>query len=163
MDSSIWIALIGIIGTLVGVWLGSFLQNSNVKRQREWDLVDWKNEWIRKQKQEMYKKILEFVEGSLLYIHQGKFIFNFGTEEQKSELFLKYQEKSTHATTLVLDMLNDDKELTDLVNKFISGFEGTDKIIEAGDIKISEKEQFLYGIAANIKQRITKLLEKTFD
>jgi hypothetical protein len=167
MDNSIWVAVAGILGTLGGtlggVWLSNFLQDRHLKQQREWNFQDQKREWIRKRKQEMFRKILEFIEGSLIYIFNAKYIIQFGTEEQKDELLIKYYEQSTHAMTLIPEIINEDKELTEITNKFVSSFEGIDKIIEAGDMKISEKEKDLVIIAGKIQQRITKLLEKTFD
>ena len=167
MDSSVWITIAGILGTLGGtfggVWLGNYLQNRNMKRQREWNLQDQKREWTRKQRQEKFNRILEYVEGSLLYIFKGKLVLQIGSEKQKDELLFSYPEQYTHAITIIPDIINIDKELAELVKNFSFSFEGTDKIIKDGDIKISEKEQILMNIAGQIQRRITILLEETFD
>lgn len=163
MDSTIWIALIGILGTLAGVWLGTFLQNRNLKRQREWDLHDRKDEWIRNQKQEKFKRILDFVEGSLLYVFKAKFIMQFGSKIQQNELVTEYQERFVRAMTIAPETASEDKKLAELVEKFGSSFEGTDKIIKDGKVDYSEKEKSLMELAGQIHLRISQLLVKTFD
>ena len=68
MDNIVlWVALLGVIGTLGGVYLGNWLQSRNIRQQRDWMLQDQKREWVRRQRREEFERILEYVEGTLQY------------------------------------------------------------------------------------------------
>ena len=73
MDNIVlWVALIGIIGTLGGVYLGNWLQSRNIKQQRGWMLQDQKREWMRRQRLEKFERILGYVNGTLQYVAKAK-------------------------------------------------------------------------------------------
>jgi hypothetical protein len=160
----LWVALIGVIGTLGGVCLGNWLQSRNIKRQRDWMLQDQKREWVRRQKQEKFERILACVDGALQYILKAKWIAKFSSTDKMEELFLKYVEQAVPVWSLSFTVRNEDKELADLLAEFFRGLDGTgDIIIKDRSFDISEKEQYLSELAGQIKQRINKLLEETFD
>ena len=159
----IWVAAIGVIGTAVGVLLGNWLQSRNIRRQREWMLRDQKREWVRRQRREKFERILEYVEGTLQYVLKAKWILQFSSEKLKEELFLKYAEQAALTMPVVYTIRGEDKQLADLVLKFSRDLEGTKDIIASKSFEIGDKEQHLSKLAGLIRQRISKLLEETFD
>jgi len=164
MDNIVlWVALVGVIGTLVGVWLGNWLQSRNLKRQREWMLRDQKREWVRRQRREKFERILGYVNGTLQYIAKAKWILQFGSKELKEELFLKYAEQAAVTLAIVYTMRGEDKKLADLLLEFSQDLEGTKDIIASKSFDVSDKEQHLSNLAGLIRQRIDELLEETFD
>ncbi len=164
MDNIVlWVALIGIIGTLGGVYLGNWLQSRNIKQQRGWMLQDQKREWMRRQRLEKFERILGYVNGTLQYVAKAKWILKFSHEEKKEELVLKYLEQAVSVMAISHTIRGEDKQLADLVLEFSQNLEGTKDIITSKSFDISDKEQHLSKLAGLIHQRIDKLLEETFD
>jgi len=164
MDNIVlWVALIGVIGTLGGVYLGNWLQSRNIKQQREWMLHDQKREWERRQRQEKFRRILEYIIATLQYLLKAKWILPFGSEKLKDELVLKYMEHAAWIMALSYTVGDEDKQLADLLLEFSKNLEGTKDIIASKSFDISDKEQHLSKLAGLIQQRIDKLLEETFD
>ena len=161
MDNIVlWVALIGVIGTLGGVYLGNWLQSRNIKRQRDWLLQDQKREWLMEQRQEKFERILGYVEGTVQYVIKAKWMIEFGSDERTEELFIKYSEQA--ALAMPLSYTIEDKELADLLLQFSQCLAETGGVIASKSMEISDKEQHLLKLAGLIKQRIDILLEETF-
>ena len=160
----IWVALIGIIGTLGGVWLGNWLQSRNIKRQRDWMLQDQKREWLRRQRGEEFERILGYVEGALEYVLKAEWILQFSSEERKEELVFRHAEQAALAMPIVYTTMSKDKELADLLFEFAQKSKDVTSALLAKDhSKLDITGQRIAEIAGLIRQRINKLLEETFD
>ena len=160
----IWVALVGVIGTLVGVYLGNWLQSRNIRRQREWMLQDQKREWVRRQKEQDLERVREYIEGTLEYVLKAQWIIKFSSAERKEELFLEHARRIALGLPIIYTTMSKDKELADLFLKFSQNIKETESAFLANDSsKLDITAQRIAEIAGLIRQRVNKLLEETFD
>ncbi len=165
MDNIVlWVALIGIIGTLGGVWLGNWLQSRNIERQRAWMLQDQKSEWLRRRRLDEFERILKYVEGTLEYLLKAEWVIKVNSEKLKEELILKHSEQAASAMPIARTMMVKDKELADLLLKFTQiGENITSALMSKDPSRVDDVAQRSADVAALIRQRVNKLLEETFD
>ena len=160
----IWVALVGVISTLVGVYLGNWLQSRNIRQQREWMLQDQKREWVRKQRREEFGRILAFVEGTLELVLRGEGILKAMSKEKFEDFFLKYKEQTALAMPVIYTIMGEDKELANLLLEFNQNKKEAFDALPASDrSKLDSTRQRIAELAGLIRQRINKLLEETFD
>jgi len=165
MDNIVlWVALIGVIGTLGGVCLGNWLQSRNIRQQREWMLQDQKREWIRRQKREEFERISKCVQDTLEFVLKAEWILQFGSKELQEQMFLKYRDQTASAMPIIYTIMRADKELTELLSKFAQNCKEVTNTLLARDYsKLDVIGQQISEIAGQIQQRINELLEETFD
>lgn len=163
MDSSIWIALIGIIGTLAGVWLGTFLQNRNLKRQREWNLQDQKHEWIRKEKQEDYTKILLYIEGTIKLLAMLGDTLKSLSKENQENLFVELNNQLASVVPIIEGYRTKDETLVNLIDEFNQEKGKIIKVIQTTKDASKGNADDLLKIAGKIKNRINDSLVDTFN
>jgi len=141
MDTSvILVTLIGVVGTLGGVWLGYWLQEQNTRRQRDWMLEDQKREWVRKHRQDTFDRTWAFVEGILKYLSVGKVTLNFGSSEEQRKLIVGLQEQWASSAPVIHTLAIEDKQLDDLVQDFSLALQGTKAILDRKNFNISDTE-----------------------
>lgn len=160
----IWVALIGVIGTLLGVCVGNWLQNRNIKQQRKWMLKDQKSEWVRLKKQEKLKPIEAFAEDTLKVIIKGYRATQLLTPEKRLQEVEKYKERFAEAMPNIYIVMGEDKELADLLVEFEKRKNAAfDALItnDAGQIDLAAKS--LTEIVGEVKRRISNSLQETFD
>lgn len=163
MDSTIWIALIGILGTLFGVWLGYFLQNQNLKRQREWLLHDQKSEWLRKQKNDDYELILTYIEGTMKYLTLIGDTLKSLSPAKLEELNLEFNKQIALVLPILEGMKNDEKELYELMGEFVKEKDDLFKTIINTKNASKGDANKLIKMAGQIKIKINESLAKTFN
>jgi hypothetical protein len=165
MDNIVlWVALIGVIGTLGGVWLGHWLQSRNIKRQRDWMLQDQKLEWTRLQKQEKLKPIEAFVEDTLKVILKEQSVTPLLPREQRLREIEKYKERTAEAMPNIYIVMGEDRELADLLVEFEKRKDAAFDALFTSDADQRElTARRLAEIAGEIKHRISNSLQETFD
>jgi hypothetical protein len=163
MDS-VWVALISVIGTLSGVFLGGWFQSRNIKRQRDWMLQDQKREWVRLQKQDKLKPIEAFVEDTLKVIIKGYRVTQLLTPERRLQEVEKYKERIAEAMPNIYIVMGEDRELADLLVEFEKRKNAAfDALMtsDAGQLDLTAKS--LAEIVGEVKRRISNSLQETFD
>jgi len=166
MDNIVlWVALVSVISTLAGVYLGNWLQSRNIRRQREWMLQDQKREWVRAQRREEFEQVLKYLEGTIEFALTGAWVLQFSSQERQDDLFLSYREKVASVMPIVhTTMVGEDKELVELLSKFVQiAQEITNALLAKDQRKLDVIANRLSEIAAPIRQHFKQLLEETFD
>lgn len=163
MNSSFWIALVGIVGTLVGVWLGNFLQNRNLKRQQDWLLHDQKSEWLRKQKKDDFNRILAYIETTLNLLTTIGNTLKSVSKEKQDELILDFKKQVASVIPTIEAIKINDKEFTDLFDKFIYEKDEIFNIIFSTKDASKGNATNIIKVAGQIKKRINDSLAETFD
>jgi hypothetical protein len=161
----IWVAIVGVIGTLSGVGLGNYLQNRNIKQQRDRMLQDQKREWVRRVRQEEFKHILEYVENSLEYLLKAEWVYRDFSREEAKGLIIKHNEKAASALPIIYSVMGKDKELSSLLNQFAKDLKIVDKVMRGEPINttLDTTGQHLSEVAGVIRERVNTLLEQTFN
>ena len=160
----IWVGIIGVVGTLVGVWLGNWLQSRNIRQQREWILRDQRREWVRNRRREEFQRILEYLESRIEYTLKTEWVIKFGSKERTDELYLTYAHRAASAMPIIYTMMGGDKELADLLFKFEQCGKEATQALQVGDYsKLSDAGRQESEFAGLIRQRLNKLLEETLD
>jgi len=141
------VALVGIVGTLGGVYLGNYLERQTQRKERS-----------RIRRIENFKRITDYVEGTLKYISSASYILKYGSDAERNKLFKQYVDQAMSFVSVTNTVIEDDKQLSELVAAFCTGLEGISKVILNESPLITEKEQYLYAIAGKIHKRIEVLL-----
>lgn len=160
----IWVGIIGVGGTLFGVWLGNWLQSRNIKQQRDWILQDQKREWLRNRRREEFQRILEYLESSIEYTLKSEWVIKVGSKEEQAELYHIYAHRAASAMPIIYTMMGEDKELADLLFEFGQCGKEATQALQIGDYsKLSDAGRRASEFAGLIRQRLNKSLEQTFD
>ena len=163
-DIVIWVALIGVIGTLLGVCLGNWQQSRNIRQQRKWILQDQKREWTRNRRQEEFRRIQAFVDGTLEQVLKMEGMFKLGLKKQLDESFLKYKELTASAMPVIFMTMGEDGELANLLVEFEKKKnEAFDALLANNQSQVDSSGKRIAELAGLIRKHTEKLLEKTFD
>lgn len=165
MDNIVlWIALIGVIGTLGGVYLGNWLQSRNIKQQRDWMLQDQKREWVRRQRQEKFERALEYIKGMLEGILKVELILQSGSKDLQQQELLKLKEIIASGMPILYMLREEDKKLAKMIDDFDHNLQMANRAINANEYsKLDSIGQDVTKLVGQIRQRMYQLLEETFD
>jgi hypothetical protein len=165
MSETFWVAIVGFISTLLGVFLGYLLQRCSAKRQREWELEDRKRELVRRQKEPQFDIVRNWVKTTITYLTHSELSLDkplpLYSPDELSEKLKEWEAQAAEAKATIWSRLGDEK-LGKLCTSFWEVAIGLSSAIrEEDESKIDMLTDQMAKVAAEINRRIDKLWEET--